>query len=275
MRSRVEKLQWTECATCWPNYAFKPTFFLFFIALLSMVALMVNLPEIDAYVETVINARNMKAPHMLPPLCEEYNPGLDPNTPDEDVIIEVDKIKEALKSAGRDVQGMDSLPRLRTSSNDVKGSPRSSWPHEPRPLLAGVPVSRRPSTVSSVSGSDIFDSRSSSPNLLRKTYSDEVSAKALKNVLIPGQQSDNNERRKLKQDVFIDGKFEDICELLEKPGPDLNEHLSVLFKNFGLSDTEDDHEGLERSSNDMNDENYAVMTDSEPYMKFCPQIFMY
>ena len=29
-----------------------------------------------------------------------------------------------------------------------------------------------------------------------------------------------------KQDVFIDGKFEDICELLEKPGPDLNEHLS-------------------------------------------------
>jgi len=245
------------------------------IALLSMVALMVNLPEIDAYVETVINARNMKAPHMLPPLCEEYNPGLDPNTPDEDVIIEVDKIKEALKSAGRDVQGMDSLPRLRTSSNDVKGSPRSSWPHEPRPLLAGVPVSRRPSTVSSVSGSDIFDSRSSSPNLLRKTYSDEVSAKALKNVLIPGQQSDYNERRKLKQDVFIDGKFEDICELLEKPGPDLNEHLSVLFKNFGLSDTEDDHEGLERSNNDMNDENYAVMTDSEPYMKFCPQIFMY
>ena len=110
---------------------------------------------------------------------------------------------------------------------------------------------------------------------MRKTYSDEVSAKALKNVLIPGQQSDYNERRKLKQDVFIDGKFEDICELLEKPGPDLNEHLSVLFKNFGLSDTEDDHEGLERSSNDANDKNYAVMTDSEPYMKFCPQIFMY
>ena len=245
------------------------------IALLSMVALMVNLAEIDTYVEAVINARNIKAPHMLPPLCEEYNPGLDPNTPDEDVIIEVDKVKEALKSAGRDVQGMDSLPRLRTSSNDVKGSPRSSWPHEPRPILAGAPVSRRPSTVSSVSGSDIFDSRSSSPNPLRKTYSDEVSAKALKNVLIPGQQSDYNERRKLKQDVFIDGKFEDICELLEKPGPDLNEHLSVLFKNFGLSDTEDDHEGLERSSNDANDENYAVMTDSEPYMKFCPQIFMY
>merc|ERR1719411_638677 len=96
------------------------------IALLSMVALMVNLAEIDTYVEAVINARNIKAPHMLPPLCEEYNPGLDPNTPDEDVIIEVDKIKEALKSAGRDVQGMDSLPRLRTSPNDAKGSPRSS-----------------------------------------------------------------------------------------------------------------------------------------------------
>ena len=54
---------------------------------------MVNVADIDAYVDTVINARTIKAPHMLPPLYEEYNPGLDPNTPDEDVIIEVDKIK--------------------------------------------------------------------------------------------------------------------------------------------------------------------------------------
>ena len=102
------------------------------IALLGMLALMVNIPEIDAIVETIKNEREDKAPHMLPPLCEEYNPGLDPNTPDEDVLIQVDKIKEALKSAGRDVQGMDSLPRLRTSSHDGRNSPRTSFPYEPR-----------------------------------------------------------------------------------------------------------------------------------------------
>jgi len=245
------------------------------IALLGMLALMVNIPEIDAIVETIKNEREDKAPHMLPPLCEEYNPGLDPNTPDEDVLIQVDKIKEALKSAGRDVQGMDSLPRLRTSSHDGRNSPRNSFPYEPRPLGTGLPVSRRPSTVSSVSGSDMNDSRSSSPHPVRKAYSEEVSAKALKNILIPSQQSDHSERRKLKQDVFLEGKFEDICELLEKPGPDLNEHLSVLFKNFGISDEDDDHEVADETLNGVDDKEYAVMTDTEPYMKFCPQIFMY
>ena len=119
------------------------------------------------------------------------------------------------------------------------------------------------------------DSRSSSPHPVRKAYSEEVSAKALKNILVPSQQSDHSERRKLKQDVFLEGKFEDICELLEKPGPDLNEHLSVLFKNFGLSDEDDDHEVLDETLNGADDKEYAVMTDTEPYMKICPQIFMY
>ena len=58
------------------------------------------------------------------------------------------------------------------------------------------------------------DSRSSSPHPVRKAYSEEVSAKALKNILVPSQQSDHSERRKLKQDVFLEGKFEDICELI-------------------------------------------------------------
>ena len=53
------------------------------IALLALVALIVNVPEIDAYLESIIEARQQKAPHMLPPLHEEYNPGklvLDPMT---------------------------------------------------------------------------------------------------------------------------------------------------------------------------------------------------
>lgn len=240
------------------------------IALLTLVALMVNVPEIDAYVESVIGARQIKAPHMLPPLHEEYNPGLDPNTPDEDVIIVADIIKEALKSAGKDVQGMDSLPRLRSSSNGAKTSPRSSWlPHEPRPILSSsASVSRRPSTVSTLSGSqmDAIDSCSSSPHPTRRIYSEEVSTKALKNVLLVSNKDDD--RRKLKQDVFIEGKFEDICSLVaEKSGPDLHDQLSVLFKT--IDEMPQNEETLE------NDENYSVMKDGEPYMRFCPQIFMY
>ena len=68
--------------------------------------------------------------------------------------------------------------------------------------------------------------------------------------------------------VFVDGDFKDICSLLEKPpGHDLNEQISVLFKKIDKIENSDE-------SSDQNTE-YSVMNDSEPYMKFCPEIFMY
>ena len=128
--------------------------------------------------------------------------------------------------------------------------------------------------MSTISGSqlDTLDSCSSSPHPTRKIFSEEVSAKALKNVLMVSarEQSEESERRKMKQDVFIDGQFEDICALLEKPGPNLNEHLSVLFKKI---DGNIEIQQTEAVVN--NDSEYSVMKDNEPYMKFCPQIFMY
>ena len=125
---------------------------------------------------------------------------------------------------------------------------------------------------------DAMDSCSSSPIVeKRKIFSEEVSAKALKNVLMVSQkdQSDENERRKMKQDEFIYGSFENIVKLIEKPGPNLNEHLTVLFKKLESENndvvvvqTGDDNESVVESD-------YSVMNDNEPYMKFCPQIFMY
>ena len=240
------------------------------VALLALFALMVNVPEIDVYVESVISARQLRAPHMLPPLHEEYNPGLDPNTPDEDVVIVIETLKEALKNAGRDVgQGMDSSGTKNSSS-----SPRnSSLPHEPRPLLtSSASVSRRPSTVSTLSGSqmDALDSCSSSPRPEPRIFSEDVSTKALKAVLMASAKdhTEFQERKKLKQDVFVDGKFEDICALVEKTGPTLSEHLSVMFKRLDISESNEEQESSEPA-------NYLVMKDSEPYLKFAPQLFMY
>ena len=89
-----------------------------------------NMPEIDSYVENLLMHRKEKARHMLPPIQEDYNPGLDPNTPDDDVMIKPEIIKEALKSAGKDVEQMGSLPRYLGGSNR---SPRSSWHEQPTP----------------------------------------------------------------------------------------------------------------------------------------------
>ena len=257
------------------------------VALLALFALMVNVPEIDAYVESVISARQLGAPHMLPPLHEEYNPGLDPNTPDEDVVILIDKLKEALKNAGRDhLLGMDSsvaAPATSSASRNSSSSPRPL--HEqgglPRPMLtSSASVSRRPSTVSTLSGSQVdfaLDSCSSSPRPEPRIFSEEVSAKALKAVLMSTvkDHTDFQERKKLKQDVFLDGKFEDICQFVqqeqEKNGRQrLSECLSSMFQDMDKS-----KEDIETENDENLADNYLVMKDSEPYLKFAPQIFMY
>jgi hypothetical protein len=260
------------------------------IALLALLAIMVNVPEIDTYLESVISARQSKAPHMLPPLHEEYNPGLDPNTPDEDVVIMTEVVKEALKNAGKDVEGMDTLTRFHTANGGGRGgkmSPRSSWlPHEPRPILtSSTSVSRRPSTVSTISGGqiDAIDSCCSSPRVLRRLFSDEVSARALKSVLLTSAKEANEtwERKKLKQDLFVDGTFEDICSVLERDEPYLHEHLATLFnvqlqvKNGSAVDTSPNVDDKSNCTMLAPKNSYSVMEDNEPHMKFCPQIFMY
>ena len=69
-----------------------------------------------------------------------------------------------------------------------------------------------------------------------------------------------------------------MSELLDRPGRDLHQHLSGICKNFRLEDDDnidkdidDENEVIDKSGED----GYKVMTDSEPYMNFCPQIFMY
>lgn len=89
-----------------------------------------NIPEIESYVENLLMLRKEKARHMLPPIQEDYNPGLDPNTPDDDVRIKPEIIKEALKNAGKDVEQMGPLPRYSFGGNR---SPRSSWQEQPTP----------------------------------------------------------------------------------------------------------------------------------------------
>lgn len=253
------------------------------IALLGLLGAMVNVAEIDNYIDSIVTARQGKAPHMLPPLCEEYNPGLDPNTPDDDVVIQADTIRDALKSAGKDIQGMDSLPRIH---GGIKTSPRSSWlPQEPRPALtSSISISRRPSTVSTLSGGapiDAADSTASSPGLSRKDFCDEVSARGLRQVLMSQTERDKQEavRKKDTQNMFLEANYDVLCEMMEMQGPDLQDYVSDVLN--GLSFGEKMTGMSEMASNsslqsqNRNPDVYSIMEDNEPYAKFCPQLFMY
>ena len=88
----------------------------------------------------MVATRAEKAPHLLPPLKDEYNPDLDPNNLSPEVLINQVTVKEELKNAGKTVQSVSNMPRP-----DKPGSPHMNW-HEPHVLPL---VSRRFSTVSS------------------------------------------------------------------------------------------------------------------------------
>ena len=52
------------------------------ILLLANLAMIVNIPNIDIHLDDVIKNRRDRMEHLLPPIAENYNPGLDPNALD-------------------------------------------------------------------------------------------------------------------------------------------------------------------------------------------------
>ena len=245
------------------------------LALLSTT--MSNVPEIDLYVENLISQRNDKARHMLPPIQEDYNPGLDPNTPDDDVMIKPEIIKEALKSAGKDVEQIGSLPRYLGGGNR---SPRNSWQEQPTPSSL---VSRRASSVSDNSNAalDIADSACSSPGFVRKIMSEEVSVKSFKKVLegTPKEVREEEKSRKNEmQNKFMYAVFDDLCSINETKGPDLQDYLQDVFsrlsfgeKMYGVGNSAIEEQTIDSADSDQ----YRIMEDSEPYGKLFPQLYLY
>ena len=122
------------------------------------------------------------------------------------------------------------------------------------------------STISMDSSSDMINNTPPKSQAL----SEDVSFKALKKVLecTARERSEESDRQKMKQNFFIEGEFEEICDLIRKetPRPSLNEHLSLLFKNI--------NENQENQKIKPNNSEYFVMKDKEPHMNFFPRLFM-
>ena len=169
-------------------------------------------------------------------------------------------------------------------------SPRSSW-QEPETRAGsgsgGGIVSRRASSVSqnSYAGLDVADSACSSPGLVRKPYSEEVSVKAFKKILegTSKEQKEGDKNRRIEiQEKFMHAKFEELCSLNEssRKGPDLQDYLQDVFSrlsfgekmNYGHIHNRSEIHTLDSSSDD---DQYRLMEDSEPYGKLFPQLYLY
>ena len=249
------------------------------ICFLTLLAATIQSAELDACVDSVVTAREAKAPHMLPPLVEQYHPGLDPNTPEEDILIDPAVVKEALKNAGKDVQRMDSLPRRK--------SPRNSWSEGQSSQMAPFDnTSRRPSTVSSSSSVNVdYQSASSSPGLPARVFpvSDDMTVAAFKKVLEGPTKEDKEREAAAKREVqqkYLHAPLEELVEMTARRGPELRDVLTDIMARVkfgevnggpanGHSDGEDDsgsEDGIVMGS---------IRKSAEPYNELFPELFMY
>ncbi len=275
------------------------------VCFLTLLAATVSSSELDSYVDGIVNARESRAPHMLPPLHHQYHPGLNPNTPEEDILVDQAAVKEALKNAGKDVQRIDSLPRRKSPS-------RSSWPGPggESALPLSSPSSRRHSNVSSTSsnapdgggGGHVggFSSTASSPGLVRRPpLSEETSVLAFKRVLEgPTQQEREAEQRRRKewQELFARASIQELAEktAAQRARPDLKDLLEDIFSRVSFSQVsgaggaagdgdgqqqeqqQDQEDGLDKGmSGILGEGNGSIMACPQPYEKLFPELFTY
>uniref|UniRef100_A0A0K2TRT0 Protein EFR3 homolog cmp44Elike [Nasonia vitripennis] n=1 Tax=Lepeophtheirus salmonis TaxID=72036 RepID=A0A0K2TRT0_LEPSM len=228
------------------------------ISLLALLASTVNIAELDAYVDRLIDARERRAIHMLPPFTEDYHPGLDPNTPDESLLIKEETIKEALTNAGKNLQKMDSLPRRQNSPHNYL------W-HE---NTIGDAQSRRVSTVSLISSGLDVDSTSSSPGIEKKPFNEEVSVAAFRKVLEGPTSKEKEEEEKIQKELkerFLNDSFDNILEFATEDSPPLHDALQNILNRVSLFSE------AKKSDHDI----YSIMKDPAPYEKIFPELFMY
>lgn len=240
------------------------------VCLLALLSATVNIAELDGYVDGIVQARADKAPHMLPPLNEEYHPGLNPNTPEEDFLIDSAQIKEALKNAGKDVQRIDSLPGMHPAGG-LRGraspSGRNSWyaAGDP-PLPLSNSTSRRPSTVSSTSTGVDYASAGSSPGIVRRPFCADTSVAAFKRVLegpTPAEREAEERRRREFQEKFLYASLEELSEMTSKPGPDMRDFLEDIFSRMQFGENANDNDGRQEQQAPLQ------------YDKMFPELFLY
>ena len=233
--------------------------------------------------------------HLLPPITENYNPGLDPNAlndveDDNSVLINVDQVKEALKNAGKDVEqfGSSLLPTFAASA--LGGLNRMSG----QDYIGSRGTSRRSSTVSAAS---IFlelhspgGSTASSPGPHRAQAAAETDFKAFKRILeaIPQQvKEDQANKKKTLGDVsqwyaMWDDHLTasaDSQHHQTASKPDLQDLQEDIFNrlSFGekVANTDKLHLISEEEENGDEDNFISIMNDKAPFGRYFPEIYLY
>ena len=143
-----------------------------FILMCTISGFVVKSVDLMEYKDRLISVRRSLAPHLLPPLDDDYSPDLEPNLDLDKILIDLEVAKTALRKEGRFVDKIGGHGGHGSGLSSHRNSRQNSPRHSPRNSGmewhgVGDPAQRRPSSVSLNSVSLELDSGASSPGVFR------------------------------------------------------------------------------------------------------------
>ena len=181
------------------------------ISLFCTLALVVRIHDIFDYKDKLVTARRRLAPHLLPPLEEDYSPDIDPEAHIEAALVDPEAVRAALREAGRYREHGSRVP--------VKLSSSSS---NPEPSLYT-------DSCISVTSAEV-DSGASTPGILRRSAVTTISFKEMKAASAPPSAKEREEAeaaRRAMVERFQTASFGELCEMNAASRP---AHTETLYQ---------------------------------------------
>ena len=219
-----------------------------------LVYLVPSITEIDTHLQNLINVRSDKADHLLPPVKENYDLGLNPDDIDQDILIVPSLIKDALKQAGKDIEQRTASEKREEWHNSKKLRPVSYESQES--VYSSSETLLNPSNETL----DELDSRS--------VIKPDVSIEAFKRIS-QGLTDEEKELRRSKDEQlknkFLYGSFSELCLEVEKKERDIEGLVNDIFTRLSFGDP---------PSSEESDEDISIIDEPEPYERFFPELYI-
>ncbi|XP_068625204.1 protein EFR3 homolog cmp44E [Battus philenor] len=199
------------------------------ISLCALPPHVLPLPALKDYVSRIIEARREEAPHLLPPLLEDYDNLSPSRMPSKLPYLMIDQmaLAECLKACGIDTSRLQSP--LPYSSGSAAGlAHRHSW------VEAGA-AQGRDSLADIAAGPAELDSANSSPGVQRHTtQSDSVSLEALRRAAHGPSEAEKREaerKRATLNNTFRTAPFDYLLHLTQ-PKYEIQDKLQEIFSSL-------------------------------------------
>ncbi|KAJ8709972.1 hypothetical protein PYW07_009338 [Mythimna separata] len=233
------------------------------VALAALLPHVMMLPRLADYIHKIIAARREEAPHMLPPLLEDYDELPPSKMPNKLPYLMMDQMAlcEILKS-----HGIDSS---RLASNSPYAAGNVAAPHRHSWVEAGAAQGRDSLAEITAPGTEL-DSANSSPGVQRSSGSGGgVSLEALRRAATgPGaaERRDAERRRATLNNAFRTAPFDQLLHITQ-PKYEIKDKLEEIFNSISSEPL------LAAAPACSPHKPYA--SHVPPYTKYFPELFLY